>query len=438
VKVLGALLFGHVQPGMFTARDERLAAGIAAQAAIALDNARLYREAQDAQKRLSQQLDFTRAITDSLAEGIYAVDRDGLTSFVNPAAERMLGYSREELLGRDMHELVHFRHADGSAFPKEQCPLLAVVKTGGTCQVPDDIFVRKDGTSLPVAYSSSPTMEEGQVVGAVVSFHDITQRKWAEEALRRSKEELERLVDERTTELRETNVALERSNRELQDFASVASHDLQEPLRKIQAFGDRLVAKVGDSLGPDAADYLQRMHKAAGRMQTLINDLLAFSRVTTKAQPFVPVELDQVVAEVLTDLETAVEKSGGRVDVSPLPRIEADPMQMRQLLQNLVANALKFRRPGVPPVVQVSATVDEIADSCQITVKDNGIGFDEKYLDRIFNVFQRLHNRTQYEGTGIGLAVCRKIAQRHGGSITAHSTPDEGSTFMVTLPVRQT
>ncbi|HEY0006059.1 MAG TPA: ATP-binding protein [Pyrinomonadaceae bacterium] len=242
---------------------------------------------------------------------------------------------------------------------------------------------------------------------------------------------------------------LERSNRELQDFASVASHDLQEPLRKIQAFGDRLKAKCNDSLGDEGRDYLERMQSAAGRMQTLINDLLMFSRVETKAQPFVPVDLSHIAHEVASDLEIQVEQTGALLDIGELPVIDADPLQMRQLLQNLIGNSLKYRRPGEAPIIKVYATVihnrrlhlkpGTLPDGqlCQLHVEDNGIGFDEKYLDRIFTVFQRLHGRKEFEGTGVGLAVCRKIAERHGGHITAHSSPGSGANFVVTLPVKQ-
>jgi len=232
---------------------------------------------------------------------------------------------------------------------------------------------------------------------------------------------------------------LARSNRELQDFANVASHDLQEPLRKVQAFGDRLARKLEGKIGEKEADYLKRMQSAASRMQILINDLLSFARVTTKARPFVAVDLDVITKEALCDLEARVEQTKGRVDVGKLPVIDADPSQMRQLMQNLIGNALKYHKPDKAPEVKVSAQlINDSPAMAQITVKDNGIGFDEKYIDRVFGVFQRLHNRSEFEGTGIGLPICRKIAERHGGSITAKSAPGSGSSFIATLPVKQT
>ncbi len=264
---------------------------------------------------------------------------------------------------------------------------------------------------------------------------DAQTRAKVEFALRAANEELEERVRERTIEIERANLELERSNRELQDFAFVASHDLQEPLRKIQAFGDRLRMKYAEQLG-DGADYLSRMQSAAGRMHALINDLLTFSRVTSKAQPFVPVNLATVATEVVSDLEARIDQTGGRVEVGDLPEIEADPTQMRQLFQNLLGNALKFHRPDAAPVVKVHGATRD--GTFTLEISDNGIGFEEKYLDRIFTPFQRLHSRQEYEGTGMGLAVCRKIVERHGGTITARSAPDAGTTFRVELPVEQT
>jgi signal transduction histidine kinase len=318
--------------------------------------------------------------------------------------------------------------------------------------------------SVEKNYSLRAVKQSNDELGALIDgFNDMLAQIQARDAeLGKGKEHLEQRVRERTSELQQeiaerrqaeenlkaTATRLERSNRELQDFAYVASHDLQEPLRKVQAFGDRLKAACSKALGTEGRDYLERMQAAAKRMQILIDDLLAFSRVTTKASPFEPAALGEIAREVLSDLEVRIQQSGGQVDLGELPLIDADPLQMRQLFQNLVGNALKFHQEGKPPVVRIRGRIlHPSADApaangagggrCQITVEDNGIGFDEKYLDRIFILFQRLHGRSAYDGTGIGLAICRKIADRHAGDITAKSAPGEGSTFIVTLPMKQ-
>ena len=279
-----------------------------------------------------------------------------------------------------------------------------------------------------------------------LALRDIRRREANEVILKAARDDLEVRVGERTAELQDLNQELERSNRELQDFAFVASHDLQEPLRKIQAFGDRLLTTQGSRLDDQGRDYLDRMHSAAGRMHTLINDLLGYSRVTTKAQPFKPTNLRKIADEVVGDLEARIEESGGEVVIEELPTIDADQVQMRQLFQNLIANAWKFRRSDAPVRVKMFSerlsgesgeTTSTTDGFVRIFVNDNGIGFDEKYLDRIFTPFQRLHARNEYEGTGIGLAVCRKIVERHGGTLTATSKTGEGSTFIVTLPATQ-
>ncbi len=232
---------------------------------------------------------------------------------------------------------------------------------------------------------------------------------------------------------------LTRSNEELQQFAFIASHDLQEPLRKITAFGDRLKATCESALTDKGQDYLQRMQNAAERMQSLIEDLLNLSRITTRAQPFAKVNLAQITQEVLSDLEIRITQTEARIEVGELPNIEADALQMRQLLQNLISNALKFHRENEPPVIKIYSKTQPnkqlSSDWCQIIVEDSGIGFNEKYLDRIFNVFQRLHGRTEYEGTGMGLAISRKIVERHQGTITAKSEPEKGASFIVTLKI---
>jgi PAS domain S-box-containing protein len=246
-------------------------------------------------------------------------------------------------------------------------------------------------------------------------------------------------------DLRELAAMLVKSNRELEDFASVASHDLQEPLRKIQSFAERMRDEAGTTLRVDLLDYLERIQNAATRMRTLVDDLLEFSRFSSKGKPFVQVDLNEVAAGVVSDLEARREETGGVVEVGPLPVVFSDRVQMRQLLQNLIGNALKFHAKERAPIVRVSAEgIDSASDasgrtlpggSVRILVADNGIGFDEKYLELVFKIFQRLHGRGDYDGSGIGLAICRKIAERHGGTITAQSKPGEGATFIVTLPL---
>jgi signal transduction histidine kinase len=310
-------------------------------------------------------------------------------------------------------------------------------------------------------YSLRATKHDNDELGDLIDgFNQMLaqiQRRDAE--LEQARMGLEQRVQERTKDLqqeiaerkqaeeklRAIATQLERSNRDLQDFAYVASHDLQEPLRKVQAFGDRLKAACANSVGVEGRDYLERMQSAAKRMQVLIDDLLAFSRVTTRANPFQLIDLGKIAREVLSDLEVRIQQSGGQVEVGELPVIEADQIQMRQLFQNLIGNGLKFHQEGRPPVVRIRSRVltDDSAangsprERCSLEVEDNGIGFDEKYLDRIFVMFQRLHGRSSYEGTGMGLAICRKIVDRHGGQITARSAPGQGSTFVVTLPTKQ-
>ncbi|GAB3550070.1 hypothetical protein GCM10027577_28610 [Spirosoma fluminis] len=249
-----------------------------------------------------------------------------------------------------------------------------------------------------------------------------------------------------TQELTESNALLLRSNENLQRFAYVASHDLQEPLRKIQQFGDLLKMRYDVSSG-DEIDYLERMQSAARRMSVLIRDLLTFSRISTQREAGDLVPLNQVVDSVLTDLDLIIEETGANVLIDPLPTIVGDASQLGQLFSNLMSNALKFRRTGVPPVIQIRTgviTANQLPPAVKpgrsatmyhrIEVADNGIGFEEKYLDRMFQVFQRLHGRSEYAGTGIGLAICEKVVTNHGGAVTATSQPGQGATFHIYLP----
>jgi PAS domain S-box-containing protein len=352
-----------------------------------------------------------REILDTMADALFVIDADARIRVVNGAVRHLLGFSEAELLGRSIDTL------EMSAGDETISRTLRELASRGPIRDQERVLRQKlSHEPVAVSISISPVADGDVQQGAVVIVRDIRERKIAEE------------------ELHSAMQRLQASNRELEDFAYVASHDLQEPLRKIQAFGDRLHAKYAPELPEQAQDYIARMQSAAKRMQVLINDLLAFSRVTTKAQPFVPTDLDHIAREVAHDLEIRTHEAGAHIEIGALPSIDADPLQMRQLLQNLISNALKFHREGVPPLVTVSGAVD--GEHAQISVADNGIGFEEKYAERIFTMFERLHGRGSYEGTGIGLAICRKIAERHGGEIAARSTMGVGSTFTVTLPLR--
>jgi len=267
--------------------------------------------------------------------------------------------------------------------------------------------------------------------------NDLRRRQEIAKSLTNTCDNLEQKVLERTQEL-------EQSNRELQEFAYVASHDLQEPLRKIQVFGDRLKAKAADKFDESSLDYLERMQNAAKRMQKLINDLLQFSRISAEStiDSFSSVDINTIAREVLTDLEGSIEHYHGHVYTGPLPTIMANPLQIRQLLQNIIGNALKFHRPEAPPEIEVVwynqssfSKPDYPQNFYEIAVIDNGIGIDAQYADKIFVPFQRLHGKAEYEGTGIGLAVCRKIIEKHHGYVHVLQSPKgQGTMFVLGFP----
>ncbi|MBF9254122.1 PAS domain S-box protein [Pontibacter sp. 172403-2] len=363
------------------------------------------------------------SIIQAAVDGIITINNRGIMEMINPSAARLFDYDAEELLGKSINMLMpgpdSSRH-DGYIRHYEETGEKRIIGIGR-----EVTGMRKDGSVFPFYLSISEVqLSDRKVYTGFV--HDITKQKLDEERLRRYAAELER------------------SNRELQDFAYVSSHDLQEPLRKIQAFGDRLLTKEYDNLSEQGKDYVDRMLNAASRMQNLINDLLGFSRVTAKSKPFVKVKLDDILSEVISDLEVTVEQTGAEIIRSPLPEIEAEPTQIRQLFQNLLSNAMKFRKPDESPIINIYAknlqrrahlTATPGDEVTEIYIEDNGIGFDEKYLDRIFNIFQRLEGQ-KYAGSGIGLAVCRKIAIRHGGDITASSQPGVGTRFIITLALK--
>jgi len=267
-------------------------------------------------------------------------------------------------------------------------------------------------------------------IAGFIIHAEMRQRAKAEEEIRELNADLERKVAERTAELAERAKDLERSNMELQQFAYVASHDLQEPLRTIASFTQLLAKRYADQLDDKAREFIGFAVDGSKRMQTLINDLLSFSRVGTLGKAPVPVECEKTLDTVLRSLKRAIEESGAVIKRDPLPTVLADDVQLGQLLQNLVGNAIKFRGNRAP---QIHIGAERCGEDWKIFVRDNGIGIAPEHNERIFVIFQRLHTKTQYAGTGIGLAVCKKIAERHGGRIWVEPTPGGGSTFCFTI-----
>ncbi|MGB0909921.1 MAG: ATP-binding protein [Nitrospirales bacterium] len=367
----------------------------------------------------------------------------------NRLLEEWSGLSSEVMLNSTLGE--HFPHFQLQSFTSR----FQDIVDGGPPTIfssqlhPHFIPCELRGGQRQVQYTTAKGVQIPGVDGICVLLviQDVTTLSLRIQEYREARDQALQEVEERTrieVTLLEQSRELERSNQELVQFAAIASHDLQEPLRKVMTFGDRLQKKCVGQLDDTGRDYLERMQNATRRMQRLITDMLSYSRVTTKAQPFESVDLRQVVRDVVSDLESRIEATKGRVEIAELPTIEAEPFQMRQLLQNLIGNALKYSKKDVPPIVKVSAQIakdgnhnEHNVKHWRIEVADTGVGFDEQYVDRIFGMFQRLHGKAEYEGTGVGLAICKKIVERHAGMITANSVPGQGSIFIVTMPERR-
>ncbi|MGP0046822.1 MAG: PocR ligand-binding domain-containing protein [Syntrophobacteraceae bacterium] len=363
---------------------------------------------------------------DSVPDLIAILDPQHRIIRANRQMARRLGLEPEECVGLLCHECVHNLPA-----APELCPHQQTLRDGREHIA--EVYEQRLGGHFLV--STTPLCDEhGAITGTVHVARDITERKQIEEELRKSHDELEVRVQERTADLAQAVARLELTNQELQEFAFVASHDLQEPLRKIQSFCDLIVRSNHDKLNEKGKDYLARMQEAAKRMRQLLKDLLNYSRVASQPLPFKPADMKAIITEAAEVFEHRIANVGGKIVISEMPVIEADSSQMNRLFLNLISNAVKYAGPE-KLLIRIYSGKDDFF--CRIYVEDNGIGFEEKYLDRIFSPFQRLHGRTEFYGTGIGLAICRKIVERHAGSITARSSPGKGSTFVVTLPLKQ-
>jgi PAS domain S-box-containing protein len=354
-----------------------------------------------------------RQLLEAAPDAIIVVDQSGTIVLANSMTQKNFGYHIDELLGQPIEVLVperyrqpHIGYRQGYFNEPSTRPM------GSGLEL---VAVRKDGSEFPTEISISPLeTDEGVLVTAVV--RDITDRKLIERELQRHAEELER------------------SNAELEQFAYVASHDLQEPLRIVASYTQLLSRRYQDKLDSDANEFIEFIVDAATRMQKLINDLLSYSRVGTRGQGFAANDLNKVLESALKNLDLRIQDSDATVTCDDLPTVMVDGRQFLQLFQNLIGNALKFRADA-PPTVHVGVTQQD--GEYIFSVRDNGIGIDPQYAERIFQVFQRLHGKGEYPGTGIGLAICRKIVERHGGRIWVESRSGAGSTFYFTIPIQR-
>ncbi|HLI27393.1 MAG TPA: PAS domain S-box protein [Chloroflexota bacterium] len=373
------------------------------------------------QRRLLQQAEAAearfRALLESAPDAIVITRRDGRILLVNRQAELQFGYDRAELLDQPLEILVPERFRTRHALLREQYHAAPRTRPMGGGL---DLYARrKDGSEFPAEISLSPLAIDGEVLVTAI-VRDITDRKRAEQQLKQT-----------AAALAQQTVELARSNAELQQFAYVASHDLQEPLRMVASYTQLLARRYRGQLGPEADEFIAFAVDGAQRMQRLINDLLAYSRVGTQGRPLEPVDCGRVVDQVLADLGAAIAESGAVITREPLPVVRADPSQLGQVFQNLLSNAIKFHGTA-PPRIHVGAARE--GDEWRLWVRDNGIGIAPEYAERIFVIFQRLHTQQEYPGTGIGLAICKKIVERHGGRIWVESAPGAGATFYFTLP----
>ena len=363
--------------------------------------------AEEASRRAHTELD---QIFNTTGDGMLLIDLDFIVQRANRALCILLENEVDAVVGRKCHEVFPSVRCDTKA-----CPLVQI-KNGQELLEIEEEKQNSSGTIIPCMISATAYRRaDGELIGMVESIKDISERKRSELALAAYAEELAR------------------SNAELQQFAYVASHDLQEPLRMVASYVQLLARRYKGKLDSDADDFIGFAVDGATRMQQLIQDLLAYSRVQTRGRPFEPVDCEVVLSEVTTDLQLALGESGALLTHEPLPQVMADASQLRQLFQNLISNAIKFRGEE-PPVIKLSAR--RLDEEWLFSVQDNGIGIDPEFYERIFVIFQRLNARHEYPGTGIGLSVSKKIVERHGGRIWVESEPGNGTTFNFTIPVR--
>ena len=392
------------------------------QKAALLEFQQLTKKLKQEQLRLQALQKQNELILTSAGEGIYGLDNKGQTVFINPAAARMIGWNPDELIGLPQHDVLHHSRKDGSPYPREECPIYAAFKDGAVHYVDNEVFWRKDGSSFPVEYTSTPIRDKDELVGAVVVFNDISERK-----------KLEGELGQQYKHLEERSQELEASNKELESFSYSVSHDLRAPLRHIAGFVNLLKENQAVRQDEESFRHINIIVEAADRMGQLIDDLLTYSRVGRLELEKKMVNANRLIDEVKAELTHEIKDRHINWKIADLPEVTADNTMLRQVFFNLIGNALKFTRPRKEAKIDIGCCTDK-KNQYTFYIKDNGVGFDMQYVDKLFGVFQRLQNRKEFEGTGIGLANVKRIIDRHGGRVWAEGEVNHGATFYFTLP----
>lgn len=395
----------------FTVRDILIPAisvlGLFAVIAIIVSNRIL-------KKQVRKRTEDLQMILNSVGEGIYGLDLNGYTTFANPAAKKMLGYSLEEMSGQPQHSLIHHTKSNGEPNPREECPIYKAFQDGKTYRVEaEDIFWKKDGTSFPVEFVSNPIFENEKIVGAVVTFRDVSKRHKDETLLKQYSNELER------------------SNKELESFAGITSHDLKTPIRKIGNFC-ALIEEGESQLTKSAINYLKKIEITTKHAADLIDSILNYSQLGSEKTPHELINLNEILTKIIGLLELELKEVKGKVEFNNLPCIMGNKIQMEQLFTNLIYNSLKYQKKDVPPAIKISH--HKVSDNnLKIIVQDNGIGFDNAFAKKIFDPFQRLDGNLSNKGSGLGLSICKKIMLAHGGDIVAEGEINNGAKFIISF-----
>lgn len=382
------------------------------------------RERKQAEEKYKQLAIQQSLVLDNAGEGIYGLDLNGHTTFANEAAVKLLGWSQDELLGRLQHDLIHHSRPDGSPYPREQCHIYASFKDGKTHSVSDEVFWRKNGTSFPVEYLSTPIRDDEELTGAVVIFRDITERKQAEKKIRQLNLSLEKKVTSRTAELAAVN-------QELESFAYSIAHDLRAPLRAIDGFSQALVEDYGERLDGEAKEFLGYLREGSQEMGLLIDDLLKLSRATRGEISRQDIDLSQLAADCIQALQQTDPERKVEVDIAAGIMVNADRRLMQVVLENLLENAWKFTARETAPKIEIGA--EPVGKKVRCFIRDNGVGYDMAYQNKLFRPFARLHSTENFKGTGIGLSTVQRIINRHGGTIQAEGEVGQGACFTFEL-----